>query len=314
MTSSHVGNFVVTTHSGDVFAAEELKASAKGVQIKHGGGLSGTVASEEIDEIFKIQNPVMPLDQIRESNKLAATFVALENIIDSFAKERGVDREGLTRAHAFSIFGSSSLSLTVLPSRTSDDIDIVASVGFVEFVNANDFPRVEMSVEVIEPQIMFLMGDWKDRTCLMQGYRGTTFDVMHPLDTAMQKLLRMNHERFEIKDKADISAIMHRFHPSPETVLRLLSENPARYFPAPFGSNDQNLAVKRNTEWFLSEFSPQMSYESLVKHSIEASEKITNKIDSKNNLDHVEPLPGFSLQDKIRLVKIEKGNDGIGLP
>ena len=308
----HKGNFIITTLSGDIFAADELKTTKTGIEVSLSGLSAGNIEIDDLDEIFDVQTPTLPADQIRESNKLGATILAIEKIISQFLEEKNLKKAAVNQRHFFSIFGASSLSLTVLPSRTSDDIDMVASPEFVEFVNSHDFPWTEMAIEVLEPQILNLMGNWQSRACSMTGYQGTKFDVMHPLDTVMQKLLRMNESKFMDKDAPDIRAILGMFHPPEETLKYLLTENPMRYYKIPFGPDDQRAALEKNTTWLLKNFIPSCSYEDLVRSAISQNSAIVHKIDAFQ--PQVESLPDFRIDEKIRLVQAKTVIDELRLP
>lgn len=312
----HKGNFVLTTNEGDIFAADELRTTPKGIELSLGGLVVSNIENSKLEDIFNVQTAALPADQILESSKLGATILAVEKIVDLFLKEKELPPAFARQRHFFTIFGASSLSLTVLPTRTSDDIDMVASEEFVDFVNSRDFPWTEMAVEVLDPRILNLMGQWQSRACAMTGYQGTSFEVMHPVDTVMQKLLRMNQEKFFEKDVPDIKAIIGRFHPPEETLKHLLTENPNRYYKVPFGHDDQRTAVEHNTRWFLSNFAPTCSYEDIVQRAVEQNNATVSKVDSPSPSVplRVESLPDFSISDKIRLVQAPELKNDLRVP
>ena len=141
----------------------------------------------------------------------------------------------------------------------------------------------------------------------MIGYRRTKFDVMHPLDTVMQKLLRMNEEKFVEKDVPDIRAVIERFQPPAATLMHLLTENPARYYKAPLGRDHQREAVERNTSRFLGSFISDCSYEELVRRAVDRNYEAVGRIDSPNRTaTEIEDLPDFDIADRIRLVKTDE--------
>ena len=111
----------------------------------------------------------------------------------------------------------------------------------------------------------------------MLGYKGTEFLVLHPLDTVTQKLLRISEEKFEIKDKPDIKAILTRLGTPEDSLRSILTENALRYYPNPLGKDEQNIAVERNTRWFCKNFLT-CNYEELVKQAIDRLHTATARI------------------------------------
>lgn len=290
------GQFVIESLTGDIYAADRLRITPGGTEIFLGPIQTGTVTPTELKAIHQLEG-CDSLDLSMEQSKIAATFLILENIIEQFSHTKGIAASAFTHQHAFCIFGSCSLALTVLPQRTSEDIDIIGPEDFVDYVNTINTPYTELSIEVLPPTLNQLLGNWRERTTRMLGYRGTEFLVLHPLDTISQKLLRFSKEKFETKDEPDIKAVLARLRTPPEALKYILTENAVRYYPNPLGKDNQNIAVERNTRWFCQQFL-DCSYEDIVTAAIGRLQAATQKIGGP---DLIESLPEFRLQDKIKL-------------
>jgi hypothetical protein len=304
--TQYQGNYVIEAVSGDIYAADRLKVAQEGIQIFLGPIQTGTAAPTEIKAIHELEK-TGSLDLSRERSKIAATILVLENLIEEYSNTKGVTANAFTQQHAFCIFGSCSLALTLLPERMSEDIDIIGPEDFVDYINQVDLPYTELSVEVLPPTLNQLLGNWRDRTTQMLGYHKTKFLVLHPLDTLSQKLLRYSEEKFETKDKPDITALLSRLRTPKETLKYMLTENAMRYYPNPLGKDAQNLAIERNTSWFCERFL-ECSYEQIVRAAIDRLQKVTERI---GKAERVQSLPDFQLQDKIKLHPKKPNDFGI---
>ena len=98
--------------------------------------------------------------------------------------------------------------------------------------------------------------------------------VKYPLDTAVQKLLRIKstYDKFEKKDKGDIVKIMAALNPSKEHILDLLTENHFRYIEPAVEPGNRGRAqllqydsIKANTTWFLSQYLTECPFEEIRK-------------------------------------------------
>jgi hypothetical protein len=290
------GNIIVSTKTGDVFSAESLASTSAGLEITFGGKLTGTIATEDLAEVFSLEVGELPIDQIRETSKIVATLLFLENVIGKYSESKGIPTELMKSTHSFSLFGSTSLSLTILPNRSSEDIDIIAEADFVDFINSSKLGEGELNIEVLEPNITSLLGNWQSRTSSIKGIKNQQFNLLHPLDTLTQKLLRLDPNKFNTKDAKDIKEIVELLSPSQNTLLSLLTENPNRYIENPW-FKEQYAATKRNTTWFLNTFVGQTSFEDLGRISAERLSHTASKIGA------ITPLATTTLEKKFKVVK-----------
>jgi hypothetical protein len=162
------------------------------------------------------------------------------------------------------IFGSASLALTLLPERPANGIDALATGAFVDFVNSKTI-KTDLSVELFDGALLKLLGPWATRTSELTGPLGSRFRLVHPLDTVMQKLLRFSEEQFRGKDRNDIHAVLSTLQPTKETLVQLLTENPARYARLSGRFAAQAEAIERNTKWFLNTYLHEISFEDIVE-------------------------------------------------
>lgn len=287
------GNLVVVTESGICYSANEVVATDTGAEIRNGKFTSHT-RPKDIKQIFKLEQS-LPLSDLQEVSKLASSVIQLEALIRRYEKEFG-NADPMVRDQKFVIFGSATLALTILSGRTTEDIDMVASERFIDYINTRPLPEPEMAFEVVTEDILMLLGRWQDRTYEMTGITGWKFQMIHPLDTVMQKLLRMNEERWREKDIPDIEAIIENIQPTTETLFDLLTENPFRYTK----SEDEGLilqeqAIEKNTRWFLERFLPDRTFGDVTRA---ASQRFNQKIQHAG-LGKPEP---FDLKAKLRLI------------
>ena len=290
------GNIIVASKTGDVFSAESIASTEKGLEITFGGKLTGTINPDDLEEIFSLEIGELPIDQVRETNKIVATLLFLENVIEKYGDMKGIPKKLMRNNHSFSLFGSASLSLTVLPNRSSEDIDVIAEEDFVDFVNSAKLGEGELNVEVLEPNVTSLLGNWQSRTSSIRGIKNQQFNLLHPLDTLTQKLLRLDPYKFKTKDIHDITEILKLLNPSQDTLLNILTENPNRYIENPW-FKEQYTATKRNTTWLLDTFIKNTSFDELGKLSSERLSQTTSKIGA------IRALPGFSLEEKFKVIK-----------
>lgn len=199
----------------------------------------------------------------------------LELAARAYEKETGA--APWKHADAPVIFGAASLTLTLLENRTSEDVDLALSSEFAQWWNKNGSRDGTANMADVLPFDVFsLCGHWQSRVATITGLKGLVFRVIHPLDTVMQKLLRVDSVKFDLKDKGDISKTIAAIGPTRETLLELLTENRLRYRSPIIGPNkrfkmimDTHFAMKRNTEWMLSLFLPGTTYDDIVLQSEE---------------------------------------------
>src|ERR1035437_1489181 len=111
------GNFIVTLVEGDIIPAHLIKSTDKGVLVE-GAEISVTLDPISIDEIIQLDREGN-LEKIKETGycKAIAGLLEIEKLAEKFYEETGAKELRLV------IFGSGSLSLSILPNRISHDID-----------------------------------------------------------------------------------------------------------------------------------------------------------------------------------------------
>lgn len=248
------GPYIVVTKSGHAFGATSVVATEHDMIVKL-KGLEHRLQLDDIAIAYEIdpQHPAVQIDP-----GILSTITALDRLMVEFARGNP--------AHVTTIFGSGSLALTLLPDRSTNDIDALATDKFAEFVNSKNV-ETDLSVELLDEGLLKLLGPWGSRTSELVGPMGSQFRLVHPLDTVMQKLLRYAPEQFHEKDKADIDAVLAALQPTPETLVNLLTENPARYARLPGRFASQADAIERNTTWFLNNYLPSLTFESIMQKS-----------------------------------------------
>jgi hypothetical protein len=252
------GKFFITTKTGLLFQAESLTPTPNFIKATH-KGLETHLQLKDINTILQANTDKTPL---RDQDMLA-TFLMLENNIIKYEKITG-------KKISCCICGATSLSITLIPNRATEDIDIITNLDenppLDEFLNQQE-QKTENPVEILDETSMFLMGKWRSRTSTLTGPQGKTFQILHPLDTLMQKLLRWDTEKFLEKDTHDITEILKAMKPSRETLIALLTENPFRYaqntgFLAPASE-----AIQHNTQWLLDTFLPETTLDWIKKEA-----------------------------------------------
>jgi len=195
-------------------------------------------------------DPAHPAAQIDPG--ILSTVAALEKLMVEFAQGRNPP--------IITLFGSGSLAVTILPDRSTNDLDALVSDEFAAFANQKG-AETDITIEMPDERLLLLLGPWQTRTASLYGPLGLHFRLVHPLDTVMQKLLRYSPEQFASKAQGDIDAVLAHLLPSAETLLELLTENPARYARLSGRFASQADAIERNTRWFLGAHMPQLTFE-----------------------------------------------------
>jgi hypothetical protein len=248
------GPFIVVTHSGHVFGATSIEATATDfiVRLKN---LEHRLKPADIAVAYQI-DPAHPAAQIDPG--ILSTVTALEKLMVEFA-------EGRTPP-VITLFGSGSLAVTILPERSTNDLDAIVSDEFAAFANRRG-TETDITIEMLDEKLLALLGPWSTRTASLYGPLGIHFRLVHPLDTVMQKLLRFSPEQFAGKDQGDIAGVLAILQPSAETLLDLLTENPARYARLSGRFASQADAIERNTRWFLGAYLPQLTFELVLQRT-----------------------------------------------
>ena len=86
-----------------------------------------------LEGIYEAEEPKTLTPSQREAALVEITLVQIEYLARRFLKERKLSNEQLGR---ITIYGSSSLTLTILPNRISHDVDVAVSKDFREFIDA----------------------------------------------------------------------------------------------------------------------------------------------------------------------------------
>lgn len=246
------GPYIVVTKSGLVFGATSVEAT-EGDFVVRLKGLEHRLRANDIAVAYEI-DPKHPAVQVDPG--ILSTVTALERLMVEFARTNP--------PHETIIFGSGSLALTLLPDRSTNDLDTIATDEFAAFVNAKG-TETDIHVELLDEALLKLLGPWSTRASELIGPLGARFRLVHPLDTVMQKLLRFSPEQFHEKDQGDIAAVLDALKPTTETLIDLLTENPARYARLPGKFASQADAIERNTRWFLGAYVQQVDFDGILR-------------------------------------------------
>ncbi len=267
MNDKITGNHILVLRNQMVMAAQEIEPTAEGAILRF-RGTELEVKNEDIAQIYETgvinQFPIDP--------GVLSTLATLERGIALYEGETG-------SVGRYTLCGASALALTIIPSRSTDDIDVVTTEPLDEFLADKPGFHWDMQVEFMDEGLLRLMGDWTQRTSSAKGPLGRDFLLMHPLDTMMQKMLRWDSVRFEEKDIVDIDEIVKVLNPSIDTIRTLLCENPFRYAQASGPLSVASEAIERNTRLFLERHLPGNSYEAIVR---EANIRFSKKLQRAN--------------------------------
>ena len=254
MTQKTEGPFIIVTKTGHVFGATSVEATETDLIVRL-KGLQHRLRTDDIEVVYRIdlEHPAARIDP-----GILSTVTALEGLMVEFA--------GKNPPPVTTIFRAGSLALTLLPDRSTNDLDAIVADEFAAFVKNKD-PETDIEIELIDEGLLRLLGPWADRTSELFGPLGLKFRLVHPLDTVMQKLLRFSDEHFASKDQGDIDGVLTSLQPTRETLVDLLTENPARYARLAGRFESQAAAIERNTRWFLGTYFPEMSFEDIVQET-----------------------------------------------
>lgn len=283
------GNHIVVLNNQMVLAANAIEATVEGAVLRL-GGIESRVAIKEIATIYKTGS----IDEFPIDPAILSTLATLEGGIRKYESSGG-------RRSSYTICGGVSLALTIIPSRTTEDIDIIAREPIEDFLERESM-HWDYAVEFLDESVLGLMGNWRSRTSTAVGPTGISFQLMHPLDTIMQKLLRWSGKDFAERDWPDIEKIVDSIKPSEESLKKLLIENPYRYNKASGPMTVATDAIERNTREFLEGFLPDLPYERLPQLAYANLE---------NKLGHAYlrplPIPNVDLRTKIKPVSLDLG-------
>ncbi|MSU49381.1 MAG: hypothetical protein EXS37_09900 [Opitutus sp.] len=210
------GPFIIVAKSGAVFGATHVEATPEGYTIFL-KGIQHQLRVQDLEIVYAVdaRKPAARIDPA-----LISTLVWLENALIEFNRKNPPAQ--------ITLFGAGSLAFTILPERSTSDLGAIVSDELAAFLHAYD-ASTDVDVELLDENLLQLLGPWATRACEVIGPRGVGFRLVHPLDTAMQKLLRYDEERFIAKDQPDIEQIIALLEPVGATLINLLTENPARF-------------------------------------------------------------------------------------
>jgi hypothetical protein len=113
------------------------------------------------------------------------TLVQIEYLAQRFLKERKLSQEQLG---AITIYGSSSLTLTILPNRISHDVDVAVGKDFRDFIDAvcaNERPALgQLEINTANPIVLRFCGNYHQRSRKLTGSKQgelIPIEVLHPL-------------------------------------------------------------------------------------------------------------------------------------
>ena len=235
-----------------------------------------------LEGIYEAEEPKTLTASQREAALVEITLVQIEYLAQRFLKERKLSQEKLG---AITIYGSSSLTLTILPNRISHDVDVAVSKDFREFIDAvcaNERPALgQLEINTANPIVLRFCGNYHQRSRKLTGSKQgelIPIEVLHPLDTLSQKLLRIPLDVFQQKDIPDIDKILRKLKPKRETLVRLLRESFERYTTA--APDEMRKAAGRNTRWlFKTYFTPIDIRGEVVKPAIAVFTKELRRVD-----------------------------------
>jgi hypothetical protein len=257
MKNTLKGPFIIVTNSGHVFGASSVETTPKEFIIKLNQAGQQTIEHRLNPKDISVVYEVDPSHQAAQINPgILSTVAALERLMLEFAEKHP--------PHLTTLFGSASLALTMLPDRSTNDLDAIASDEFVKFVNEKDH-ETDIEIELLDEKLLRLLGPWATRTSELRGPLGLPFRIVHPLDTVMQKLLRYSEAQFVTKDQGDIENVITCLRPTKETLINLLTENPSRYARLAGSFATQADAIERNTQWFLGAYVPEVSFKDVLE-------------------------------------------------
>jgi hypothetical protein len=151
--------FFLIDNQNQITRTNRLVITAEGIATPRGSKnplfLEGIYEAEEAKALTRSQ---------REAALVEITLVQIEYLARRFLKERKLSNEQLGR---ITIYGSSSLTLTILPNRISHDVDVAVSKDFREFIDAvcsNERPALgQLEINTANPIVLRFCGNYQQR-------------------------------------------------------------------------------------------------------------------------------------------------------
>jgi hypothetical protein len=260
--------FFLIDNQGQITRINRLVITAEGIATPR-----GTKNPLFLEGIYEADEPKTLTRSQREAALVEITLVQIEYLAQRFLKERNLPKGQLGN---ITVYGSSSLTLTILPNRISHDVDVAVSKDFREFIDAicsSERPALgQLEINTANPIVLRFCGNYHQRSRKLTGSKSGNLipiEVLHPLDTLSQKLLRIPLDVFQQKDISDIDKILRKLKTKRETLVRLLRESFERYTTA--APDELRKAAGRNTRWlFKTYFTPIDILEEVVKPAIAA--------------------------------------------
>ncbi len=247
MNNKITGNHILVLKNQMVLAAQEIEPTADGALVRL-RGIEVQVRADDIATVYATGQ----INQIPIDPAVLSTLATLERGISEYEAQGGARGR-------YTLCGSSGLALTIIPNRTTDDLDVVTTEPLDQFLVDRPGFHWDIPIDFMDEGLLRLMGDWSQRASSAKGPMGREFLIMHPLDTMMQKMLRWDME--------DIDEIIRVLNPGIDTIRNLLCENPFRYVQATGPLSVATEALESNTRTFLARHLPGISYEAIVRES-----------------------------------------------
>ena len=290
MNDKITGNHILVLKNQMVLAAQEMEPTADGVLLRW----RGTEVQVRADDIATVY-ATGQFNQIPIDPAVLSTLATLERGISAYEAQGGARGR-------HTLCGASGRALTIIPNRSTDDLDVVTTEPLDQFLVDRPEFHWDIPIEFMDEGLLRLMGDWSQRTSSAKGPMGREFLIMHPLDTMMQKMLRWDLDRFATKDLQDIDEIIRVLNPGIDTIRNLLCENPFRYVQAAGPLSVATEALDSNTRTFLARHLPGISYEAIVR---EANQNYAKQMQRANlNITRVNDV---DLRTKITPVNLGMG-------
>jgi hypothetical protein len=286
MNQDFTGPHILVTKNGGFYAVENLQAKESWVSAVS-SNMEITFHISELKNILKVKRTT-DLQETKQINQITAGILWVEDQVRKYSEIFTAQNLEII------IFGSTSLALTAIPNSITQDMDMVTDPPFIQFLETQQ-KKTNLDLEFLPPKLLFALGDWKRRANTLTGYNGTTFQLLHPLDTLVQKLLRLNWEKFIGKDWPDITETMRIFQPSRKTLTDLLTENPFRYN---LTGKTAASAFEKNTKKFLKTYMPGISFKKLADIASDTYEATLRNAG-------LAPLPDINMTKKNPLEKID---------
>jgi hypothetical protein len=251
------GPITVLLKDGTILKAHRVVPTAEGIETRDEDDQPNAVLDAyQLDVVLTGNEPT--IEAAGERNFIAALLLKIEHVVKDWEKFRQSDPKFAYRFPHISkltIFGSGSLNLTLLPDRVSHDLDIITDDRSWQYLNdqIRTLSSGKVTVNLHTDNLLDHVKGWENRAAHLIGAGGLLFQVVHPLDTLSQKLLRESEEQFRTKDEADIQRILAVLRPPEDVLIKLLRSGYQRFFD-PVNA----VSAKRNTESFLKKYLPNI--------------------------------------------------------